>query len=359
MWGAAVELVNTSSVDHIEKSLRNKIETTGFVDDPAKAVEKIFKKFDKNGTGKLTLEEFLAGMQSLNFQGYEKDCTALFRRYDLDHSNTLDFKEFGSALFNTGDKKLRATSTIGRVREALTIRAGGYLELKDLTRQFQIMDKDKSGTLSKEEVKEGMAKFLRTFNFELKPGEFQKLFLAFDKDGDGSLSYDEFLRGVRGEMNDRRKELVKMAFEVLDMDKSGQITANEIIAKYDVTNHPKVVSGEITKEKAVAELMAPWNKNGDTTIDWEEFLEHYEWLSPSIDNDAYFELMIRNAFRISGGEGAAANTSCRRVLVTHRDGRQTVEEIKNDFGITKFDHEKMMANLRAQGFDPVEIKQAN
>lgn len=38
--------------------------------------------------------------------------------------------------------------------------------------------------------------------------------------------------------------------------------------------------------------------------------------------------MIRNAWHISGGEGWCANSSCRRVLVTHTDGRQTVEEIK-------------------------------
>ena len=58
---------------------------------------------------------------------------------------------------------------------------------------------------------------------------------------------------------------------------------------------------------------------------------------------------------MSGGEGAAANTTNRRVLVTHRDGRQTVEEIKNDLGIRHDDIPAMMANLRAQGLDPVSI----
>jgi calcyphosin len=43
------------------------------------------------------------------------------------------------------------------------------------------------------------------------------------------------------------------------------------------------------------------------------------------------------------------------VLVTHRDGRQTVEEIKNDLGIRAGDTEAMLANLRAQGLDPVRI----
>ena len=85
--------MNSSSVDRIEVALRNKIETaSGFVEDPAFAVQKVFKKFDKNGSGKISLDEFLAGMKALNFEGFDKDVTALFRRYDLDRSGYLDFK---------------------------------------------------------------------------------------------------------------------------------------------------------------------------------------------------------------------------------------------------------------------------
>ena len=67
-------------------------------------------------------------------------------------------------------------------------------------------------------------------------------------------------------------------------------------------------------------------KDGKVTP--EEFCNYYANVSASIDNDDYFELMIRNAWHISGGEGWSANTANRRVLVTHTDGRQTVEEVK-------------------------------
>ena len=67
-------------------------------------------------------------------------------------------------------------------------------------------------------------------------------------------------------------------------------------------------------------------KDGKVTPD--EFIDYYTDVSASIDDDDYFELMIRNAWHISGGEGWCANTSNRRVLVIHNDGRQTVEEIK-------------------------------
>jgi hypothetical protein len=65
--------------------------------------------------------------------------------------------------------------------------------------------------------------------------------------------------------------------------------------------------------------------------------------------------MIRNAWHISGGEGWAANSTCRRVLVTHTDGRQTVEEIKNDLGVGS-DTASLLRALQRQGVDAVEIK---
>jgi hypothetical protein len=64
--------------------------------------------------------------------------------------------------------------------------------------------------------------------------------------------------------------------------------------------------------------------------------------------------MMRNAWHISGGEGWCANSSCRRVLVTHNDGRQTVEEIKNDMGMKPNDKEAMKANLESQGITDIK-----
>jgi calcyphosin len=55
----------------------------------------------------------------------------------------------------------------------------------------------------------------------------------------------------------------------------------------------------------------------------------------------------------SGGEGWSANTSCKRVLVTHRDGRQTVEEIQNDLGTDCNDRQEVLDNLAKQGITDV------
>ncbi len=59
----------------------------------------------------------------------------------------------------------------------------------------------------------------------------------------------------------------------------------------------------------------------------DEFCRYYSNVSASIDDDDYFELMLRNAWHLSGGKGVYENTTCRRVLVTHSDGRQVCKTL--------------------------------
>lgn len=54
-----------------------------------------------------------------------------------------------------------------------------------------------------------------------KKVELQALLKYYDVDGDGNISYEEFIRGLREELTDRRKAMVEKAFRMLDRDGSG------------------------------------------------------------------------------------------------------------------------------------------
>ena len=78
--------------------------------------------------------------------------------------------------------------------------------------------------------------------------------------------------------------------------------------------------------QAFAKFMKQWETDKvDGIVTLDEFIEYYRDVSPSIDRDDYFELMMRNAWHLPGGVGAAANTTCRRVMVVQRDGTQSVQ----------------------------------
>jgi len=238
---------------------------------------------------------------------------------------------------------------VDAVREKIFER-GGKGGFRGLTRVLRIMDDNGNKQLDKFEFQNG----LQTYGLKLSAKEMDEIMLFFDRDRSGQVSIEEFVRGIRGTMSDRRRRLVAMAYKLLDTNGDETVTFDELLQLYDVSHHPDVLSKVKTPKQVMQEFTVGWDKNGDSVIVFSEFLDYYNDISAGIDNDDYFELMMRNAWHISGGEGWAANTSCRRVLVIHTDGTQTVEEIKNDLGIGPNDIEKMMANLRTQGITDVK-----
>lgn len=179
-----------------------------------------------------------------------------------------------------------------------------------LARQFKIFDDNNSKTLDYDEF----AKAIKDFKVELGPNDIKVLFGIFDRDGEGSIDYDEFLRAVRGEMNNRRKKIVLQAFDKLDADRSGIIEINEIKSLYNVKNHPDVKSGKKTEEDVYGEFLETFETHHninrgtkDRRVTREEFVEYYNNISMSIDNDEYFEIMMTNAWKLGGSNANAGN----------------------------------------------------
>lgn len=148
-----------------------------------------------------------------------------------------------------------------------------------------------------------------------------------------------------------------MAFDILDRDGSGEVTVDELVDIYDTSVNPEVQKGDKTPEEAMREFMMQWERHeADGIVTFEEFEDYYKEISASIDDDDYFELMMRNAWRIAGGKGAAANTANKRVLVTGKDGRQRVETINKELGMKQGDKEDIRRRLEAQGIDAADIE---
>jgi len=234
-----------------------------------------------------------------------------------------------------------------KLRESLKARgANGFIGLQ---RSFRLMDEDDSGSLDMNEFKRA----LKNINVLLSEKQTKDLFSFFDQDDSGSITYNEFLVGVRGDMSPSRLSLVSMAFNVLDKDGSGVIEPADLVSSYDTSKHPDVIAKRKTREQVLKDFLDTFDVGGevDGKVTRQEFVNYYSNISASVDNDEYFELMIRNAWHISGGIGAAANSANLRVLVTRADGSQSVQEVKNDLGLAQGDKEGLARRLREQGTD--------
>jgi len=279
----------------------------------------------------------------------------VFRRFDLDRSGYVTKDEFCKLLLKEGGIETKAKSCIAKMREVLSLRAGGFPTLMAMGRQFRIIDHDHSGKLSKEEFGIALDILFRAYKVNFSPADKNALFAVLDRDRSGSVDYNEYVRAVRGDMNDFRLGWVEKAFAIFDRDRSGVVNIDDLSRAYDVSQHPGVKSGKVSREEAYTSFMDHYDTNHDGTVTLDEFVESYNWVSASIDSDDYFELMIRNAWHISGGEGWSANTSNLRVLVEHFDGSEEIVEILNDLGLNKNDHDAVVQKLAQQGVKNIKL----
>jgi Ca2+-binding EF-hand superfamily protein len=98
-------------------------------------------------------------------------------------------------------------------------------------------------------------KAIKDFKVNILERDIERLFNIFDRDRSGKISYDELLRGVRGEMNNFRRGLSEKAFKIMDKDKSGVLNLDDIKDVYNAKKHPDVIKGKKTEQDVLMEFL--------------------------------------------------------------------------------------------------------
>mmetsp|Transcript_131584 Transcript_131584/g.319759 ORF Transcript_131584/g.319759 Transcript_131584/m.319759 type:complete len:516 (+) Transcript_131584:166-1713(+) len=249
------------------------------------------------------------------------------------------------AMVAAAGAELSARDVADLVR-AKIVERGGSNGIRSLKRILGRMDTSGDGQLDAPELQMGLAEL----GVALSPKEVMQCMALFDRDRSGKISLKEFQMALAGEMNDHRKSFVAEAFRRMDKTGDGQITLEDIAAAYDASRNPEVAAGKVSPEECMRAMLANFDvTERDGIVTRAEFFEYYAGLSAGIEEDDYWELMMRNAWHISGGEGWAANTSCLRVLVVHTDSSEEVVEIEDDLGLRADDMPAIKARLRRQG----------
>ncbi|CAN1285494.1 Calmodulin-2/4 (Fragment) [Linum perenne] len=121
-------------------------------------------------TGKITVEELGRAIKSLGLRPSEGELQEMIKEVDWDGNGCIEFDEFVSLMAS----KLKQ-------------RQADHLELREA---FRVFDKDQDGFISPSELRDGMLNVGERITDE----ELGQMVKEADIDGDGLISYDEFVQ---------------------------------------------------------------------------------------------------------------------------------------------------------------------
>lgn len=168
-----------------------------------KELRKVFNAYDTTNSGTLTFQEFREAMMSSNNHYTESDIETLFKSVDTGNDNEIYYLEFLAA----------------------TLEARGRITEERLADAFDRLDSDDSGYISRKNFRE----ILGSEYSDQKVDEFLK---EVDTDGDGRISFEEFLKyfhkDQKNDVREFRPEYGTSSHDTSESDRSIR-TADEYV----------------------------------------------------------------------------------------------------------------------------------
>ena len=314
-------------MDHLkqrfEKDLKAKLllKSSGHVKEDLLLL-KAFKYCDSNDTGKCDQDTFAQALNKVGFYGYtDSELDKLFSLYS-NGQQFLDYKNFIGVLFDnpslisqeeesvTQENKNEENDEneneeneeqdlieviVYRLRHKLSQR--GISNLIGIETGFRNIDTENEQELDYSTFR----KACEEFNFELTEDECKELFLAFTKEETTKVNYDEFIRILRGELLEKRKELVENVFKDIDKENKGGLSLDELMNLYNPKGSYEFMYQNENEESAKKIFENTFKENhiylngedgADKLVDIAEFIDYYESVSLMIVEDDIFKEVI-------------------------------------------------------------------
>ncbi|KAF8725514.1 hypothetical protein HU200_020044 [Digitaria exilis] len=136
---------------------------------PAAEVERVFRRYDANGDGKISAEELASVLKALGATPGPGEVRRMMDEMDADRDGFVDLAEF--VAFHCGGGGQEEDASEAELREA-----------------FRMYDADSNGLISAHELH----RVLRQLGDKCSVADCSRMIRSVDADGDGSVNFDEF-----------------------------------------------------------------------------------------------------------------------------------------------------------------------
>ena len=256
-----------------------------------------FKKIDSNGDGAISKAEMKNGLKLS-----DQELEVVFALGDIDQDGEISLSEFVRLMCPA------AESGLNRFRNS-------FRNIQEVVSAFKRFDTNGDGALSQQELVHGM----RSSGAKLTAAEMKAIFILADVNQDGEVNYIEFISALFPSVSDGLAKLrnvlssvnsVKDAFRKFDADRDGEITFQEF--KNGASSIGKFSNGELSSIFAVGDV------DHDGKISFSEFAR---MIIPSVDE---------KISQLKKSLGTASDvTSAFKKFDANNDGKISSQELKN------------------------------
>ena len=308
-----------------EKNLKAKlaIKSSGNIEENLLLL-KAFKFYDTNNLGKIDKDAFAQALSKLGFYGYtDTDLDKLFLMYS-NNEQYLDYQNFADTLYNNppltkkeeekeniqdNEEKEEPQEEEQDLIEILIMRLRSLLSKRGLENMISIetgfrdLDTQNTQELDFSTFKSACDKF----DFQLTEEEIKELFLAFTKEETTKVNYDEFIRILRGELSQNRKELVEQVYKSINEENKEGLNIEEVFGFYNPKGSYEFLYLKDKEENAKKIFENTFNENHiylngekgkDKLVDLDEFIDYYESVSLMIQDDDIFREVILKSWNL-------------------------------------------------------------
>lgn len=107
--------------------------------------------------------------------------------------------------------------------------------------------------------------------------------------------YSSLIISFQPSMSETRLNILDKAFSKMDTGMLGYIDFEAFKKVYAVDRHPKYQNGDCSKANLFEKVLKNFENNSISKAD---FLNYYSAISAQIDEDIYFDLLIRECFHL-------------------------------------------------------------